>query len=107
MDATTGSEGQSSAEERFKQIVGLLQLADAFASTLVKDGIYQEDLSELLNAGGEFGVDSSTLSEAFDGAKEEWQELGKVFSVGTAPEIPSLTEAHSRASREHRIVIDD
>lgn len=95
--------------ERSAQMVGLLRLAGAFASTFVKEKIYGEDLTELLSVGNSFGLKDDLLSDAFDLAKEEWCELGAVFSVGTSTGIPSLRDAHSRASRNQKpiLVVDD
>ncbi|NOX57367.1 MAG: diguanylate cyclase [Planctomycetes bacterium] len=96
-------------DDRSTKIVKLLQLAGAFAATFVRDKIYSEDLAELLVAGHTFGLKDELLSDAFDSAKEEWRELGTVFSVATTTDLPSLRDAHSRASRDLKpiLVVDD
>lgn len=86
----------------------MLHLAGAIARILVEPRIYREDLSELLSTAESLGVGADAFEAAFEIVRNDWQELGAIFSVETR-NAPSLQEAHTRASRGQQriLVVDD
>ncbi len=95
-------------DSRVARISKTLHMAGAMASVLADQKVYREDLAALLETADRFGVGADICSAAFEVAKEEWRNLGTVLSVQTH-KVPSLQEAHTRASRMQQriLVVDD
>lgn len=86
------------------QLAKMLHLSELVAAVLVEPNVYRDNLAFLLNKANSLGVGPDVLTEVLDSVREEWREVGTIFSIRTQPE-PPFGEALPRSSQEHRTIL--
>gem|GEM_PF-41217 len=103
-----GDQAPIEENERSHKIAQLLRLAETMAQVMTKDRVFREDLTEVREIGNKLGLACEALTDRFNAISEEWGKVGPIFAVHTN-HIPTLREAHTRASRvlQRVLVVDD
>jgi HD-like signal output (HDOD) protein len=89
-----------------RSMARLLQLAALIGSILTEKLPHRDLQFALVMQANRIGITPESLTELFDRIRIEWQELGRIMSIGTRP-VPPLSEVYARARQLAELTADE